>query len=150
MMIFSIFSQSCSFKTYFLFADYKIPGTPTPDGLCHFTYLSTSAQKGAFNSPRYPANYPSNTTCEYHFIGEPGTQVKIVFNFFKTKTRELASTGYKWVLFQKDFLNLIKNNLRVLILKERSVYVRSKNALINIIIMRYFLFDIFRIDLGYI
>ncbi|GBL90334.1 hypothetical protein AVEN_212217-1 [Araneus ventricosus] len=78
-----------------LFADYKVPGTPSPDGTCNFTYLSSSTKRGDFNSPRHPANYPSNTTCVYNFNGEPGTQIKIVFNYFRTKTQELATTGYK-------------------------------------------------------
>ncbi|XP_071036301.1 cubilin-like isoform X2 [Parasteatoda tepidariorum] len=88
-------STGQGFKARYIFeTDYKVPGTPFPDGTCHFTYLSTSALKGEFNSPRYPANYPSNTSCQYIFQGEPGTQIKIVFNYFRTKTSDTASTGY--------------------------------------------------------
>ncbi|CAL1273536.1 unnamed protein product [Larinioides sclopetarius] len=95
------------FKARYTFeTDYKVPGTPSPDGTCNFTYLSSSSTKrGDFNSPRHPANYPSNTTCVYNFKGEPGTQIKIVFNYFRTKTQELATTGYNEVC-KEDWLEI--------------------------------------------
>ncbi|XP_067137712.1 tolloid-like protein 2 isoform X3 [Centruroides vittatus] len=71
--------------TYRFETDYKVPGTPSPDGRCHFTYNSATQRKGEFNSPRYPANYPSNTTCEYIFQGSENEQVKFVFNYFRLK-----------------------------------------------------------------
>ncbi|XP_065293590.1 cubilin-like isoform X1 [Dermacentor albipictus] len=82
------FRARYSFET-----DYKVPGTPSPNNTCHFWYLSESQATGDFNSPRYPANYPSSTRCEYIFLGGLGEQVKIVFNYFKTKA-ELAYHGY--------------------------------------------------------
>ncbi|XP_035216959.1 cubilin-like, partial [Stegodyphus dumicola] len=95
------------FKARYVFeTDYKVPGTPSPDGTCHFTYMSTISPRGEFNSPRYPANYPSNTTCQYIFQGEPGMQIKIVFNYFKTKTKhDPASTGYNEVCTE-DWLEI--------------------------------------------
>lgn len=66
--------------------EYRIPGTPAPDHSCQFTYRSRSSKMGEFNSPRYPSNYPSNTTCTYSFVGETNEQVRIVFDQFKIKS----------------------------------------------------------------
>ncbi|XP_022253784.1 cubilin-like isoform X3 [Limulus polyphemus] len=96
MMIFSSgSSQGKGFKVRYTFqTDYRVPGTPSPNGKCHFTYKSESRKTGEFNSPRYPANYPSNTYCQYIFKGLPGEQVQFVFNYFKTKRLLSTSSGY--------------------------------------------------------
>lgn len=49
---------------------------------------------GDFNSPHYPANYPSSMICEYYFFGVEGEQVNLVFNYFKTKM-DVETYGYK-------------------------------------------------------
>lgn len=89
IMIFSSgTSQGQGFKARYSFeTDYKVSGTPDPPG-CRFKYLSESTKHADFNSPRHPANYPSFTDCTYEFFGQPGEQVKIVFNYFKLKTSE--------------------------------------------------------------
>lgn len=74
--------------------NYEYIGTPSPNKGCYFSYVSESQQTGEFNSPRYPANYPSMTTCEYHFLGRSDEQVKIVFNYFKTRS-DSSTTQYK-------------------------------------------------------
>ncbi len=45
----------------FCYLEYQIPGTPSPDGACHFTYRSTSKLEGRFNSPRYWAGLYRDT-----------------------------------------------------------------------------------------
>ncbi|XP_071539486.1 cubilin-like isoform X3 [Panulirus ornatus] len=75
------------FKAHYKFeTEYKIPGTPSPDGKCIFTYYSSSRKDGFFNSPRHPANYPSNTTCEFTFQANPDEQVRLAFNQFELRT----------------------------------------------------------------
>lgn len=110
MLVFSSANtQGQGFKaTYTFETDYKIPGTPSPGKGCHFSYQSESQQLGEFNSPRYPANYPSRTTCEYHFLGRPDEQVKIVFNYFKTKS-ESSSTQYNDGC-EEDWLELYESS----------------------------------------
>ena len=77
-------TQGQGFKARYIFeTDYKVPGTPSTPGQCHFSYVSESTKSGDINSPRYPSNYPSSTYCVYDFFGEPGQQVKLVFNHFK-------------------------------------------------------------------
>jgi hypothetical protein len=49
-----------SFILFYLL-EYQIPGTPSPDGACHFTYRSTSKLEGRFNSPRYWASLYRDT-----------------------------------------------------------------------------------------
>ncbi|KAK2715939.1 hypothetical protein QYM36_010492 [Artemia franciscana] len=89
-------SQGSGFKAKYSFStEYQIPGTPAPDGSCRFTYLSSSVKQGEFNSPRHPANYPSNTTCVYTMIAEYGEQVRLVFDNFKLRTT-LQSEGLKY------------------------------------------------------
>lgn len=87
IMIFSSgTSQGQGFKgRYYFETDYKVPGTPDPPG-CRFKYLSESVKSADFNSPRHPSNYPSSTDCLYEFYGQPGEQIKIVFNYFRTKS----------------------------------------------------------------
>ncbi|PRD27455.1 UNVERIFIED_CONTAM: Tolloid-like protein 1 [Trichonephila clavipes] len=102
-------STGKGFKALYKFeTDYKVPGTPAPDGTCNFTFLSKNTKRGEFNSPRHPANYPSNTSCVYIFKGEPGTQIKIVFNYFRTKTQhDLGTTGYKIIELNRTYGNTI-------------------------------------------
>lgn len=76
--------------------EYKIPGTPSPDGKCIFTYYSSSRKEGTFNSPRHPANYPSNTTCEYTFQANPDEQVRLAFSTFELRS-EKNNLTYGWV-----------------------------------------------------
>jgi len=86
-------SQGQGFKAKYSFStDYKVSGTPDPPG-CRFKYLSQSLKASDFNSPRHPANYPSFLDCTYEFFGQPGEQVKIVFNAFKLKTSSME-IGY--------------------------------------------------------
>ncbi|GFV84211.1 tolloid-like protein 1 [Trichonephila clavipes] len=108
-------STGKGFRALYKFeTDYKVPGTPAPDGTCNFTFLSKNTKRGEFNSPRHPANYPSNTSCVYIFKGEPGTQIKIVFNYFRTKTQhDLGTTGYK-IPDQHDGPKLLDPPLRFL------------------------------------
>lgn len=81
-------SQGQGFKAKYSFeTDYKVQGTPDPPG-CRFKYLSESSKTGDFNSPRHPANYPSSTDCTYDFYGQPGEQVKLVFNYFRLKVKD--------------------------------------------------------------
>lgn len=76
------------------FTDYQVPGTASPNGSCQFFYRSESQKAGDFNSPHYPANYPSSMICEYYFFGLEGEQVNLVFNYFKTKM-DIETYGYK-------------------------------------------------------
>lgn len=95
VMIFSSgTSQGQGFKGRYSFeTDYKVAvGTAEPPG-CKFKYRSESLKNSDFNSPRHPANYPSSTFCEYEFLGQPGEQVNVVFNYFRLKA-DLASIGY--------------------------------------------------------
>lgn len=91
-------TQGQGFKAHYWFeTDFKIMGTQASPGKCHFTYVSNGGKTGEFNSPRHPANYPSNTYCVYEFFGEPDEQIKLVFNQFKFSDSEvtsLATTGY--------------------------------------------------------
>ncbi|XP_076304820.1 suppressor of lurcher protein 1-like isoform X2 [Tachypleus tridentatus] len=99
-------SQGRGFKAIYTFeTEYKIPGTPAPDDTCHFTYRSESRKSGEFNSPRYPANYPSSTHCQYYFHGLQGDQVQFVFNYFKTKTLLQNVPGYNEVC-KEDWLEI--------------------------------------------
>ncbi|KAK3861107.1 hypothetical protein Pcinc_032888, partial [Petrolisthes cinctipes] len=79
--------QGGRFKANYKFeTEYKIPGTPSPDGKCIFTYYSSSRKEGYFNSPRHPANYPSNTTCEFTFVANPDEQVRLAFSTFELRS----------------------------------------------------------------
>ncbi|CAG2120802.1 unnamed protein product, partial [Medioppia subpectinata] len=100
-------TQGQGFKARYLFeTDYKVPGTPSTPGQCHFSYMSESTKSGDINSPRYPSNYPSSTYCVYDFFGEPGQQVKLVFNHFKINPDPaLAIPGYNDVC-QEDWLEI--------------------------------------------
>lgn len=87
-------SQGQGFKARYWFeTDYKVAGTPDPPG-CKFKYLSESVKTADFNSPRHPANYPSSIDCYYDFFGQPGEQVKIVFNAFRLKSSDSVTIGY--------------------------------------------------------
>jgi len=77
---------------FFLFPEYRIPGTPAPDGSCTFTYRSESKKQGEFNSPRYPSNYPAHTNCTYLFNATPNEQVTLVFDHFKVRADRANST----------------------------------------------------------
>ncbi|XP_064103778.1 cubilin-like isoform X5 [Macrobrachium nipponense] len=75
--------QGGRFKAVYKFeTEYMIPGTASPDGKCIFTYYSSSRKTGAFNSPRHPSNYPSNTICQYTFQSNPEEQVRLIFDQF--------------------------------------------------------------------
>ncbi|UYV63914.1 eat-18 [Cordylochernes scorpioides] len=87
-------------------ADYKVPGTASPNGSCIFQYSSESRKTGDFNSPRHPANYPSATRCEYYFFARSDEQIKFVFNYFKTKT-DIAVAGYNEVCVE-DWLEILE------------------------------------------
>ena len=95
MIVFSSGStQGQGFKARYTFeTDYKVPGTPSPSGECHFSYVSESTKSGDINSPRHPSNYPSTTHCVYEFFGESGQQVKVIFNHFKIHPEKLQP-GY--------------------------------------------------------
>ncbi|XP_045128988.1 cubilin-like isoform X3 [Portunus trituberculatus] len=81
--------QGGRFKAHYKFeTEYKIPGTPSPDGKCIFTYYSSSRKEGTFNSPRHPANYPSSTTCEYTFQANPDEQVRLAFYTFELRSEK--------------------------------------------------------------
>ncbi|XP_069946487.1 cubilin isoform X4 [Cherax quadricarinatus] len=81
--------QGGRFKAHYKFeTEYKIPGTPSPDGKCIFTYYSSSRKEGSFNSPRHPANYPSNTTCEFTFQANPDEQVRLAFYQFELRSEK--------------------------------------------------------------
>lgn len=56
--------------------------------------MSESVKAADFNSPRHPANYPSSIDCYYDFFGQPGEQVKIVFNAFRLKSSDSVTIGY--------------------------------------------------------
>lgn len=63
-----------------------MPGTPSPQGGCNFTYTSSGRKRGEFNSPRHPARYPSNLTCTYNFVAEsPGESTRLYFDQFKVR-----------------------------------------------------------------
>ncbi|XP_011309248.1 bone morphogenetic protein 1-like isoform X2 [Fopius arisanus] len=113
--------QGRGFKANYSFeTEYKIPGTPAPDGSCNFTYLSSSRKKGEFNSPRYPSNYPSDTNCTYLFVATPNEQVTLVFDHFKVRTRNINLTvgHYGAEECQDDWLeiyNMYRDNTEKLI-----------------------------------
>lgn len=60
--------------------------------LCHFTYNSKIQKVGNFSSPNYPGVYPSNTSCEYVFRGEPGEKVIITLDDFKVGVKTETDT----------------------------------------------------------
>lgn len=95
-------------KFFFLWTEYKIPGTPSPDGKCVFTYYSSSRKEGTFNSPRHPANYPSNTTCEFTFQANPDEQVRLAFSTFELRS-EKNNLTYGWVSAQIWFLAMFRS-----------------------------------------
>ncbi|XP_076057543.1 cubilin-like isoform X2 [Oratosquilla oratoria] len=99
--------QGIKFKANYRFeTEYKIPGTPAPDGSCEFTYKSSSQKKrGSFNSPRHPGNYPSNTTCKYTFMPGKKELVKVVFDQFKVRTSTLNYT-YGIERCQDDYVEI--------------------------------------------
>ncbi|RXG58731.1 Facilitated trehalose transporter Tret1 [Armadillidium vulgare] len=94
LMVFSSgSSQGIGFKANYKFeTEYQIPGTASPDGRCLFTYFSSSHKSGTFNSPRHPANYPSNTTCEFSFRPRSDEQVQVVFDQFKVRSDDTNHT----------------------------------------------------------
>ena len=63
--------------------DYAIPGIPVSEKACHFMYNRSLGVEGTFNSPRHPSNYPHNIVCVYDFNGQPGDNIRIVFEAFK-------------------------------------------------------------------
>ena len=98
-------TQGQGFKARYSFqTDYKVPGTPSPSGQCHFSYVSESTKSGEINSPRYPSNYPSNTYCIYEFFGQSGQQVKLVFNHFRIHPEKTVA-GYNDVC-SEDWLEI--------------------------------------------
>uniref|UniRef100_A0A5S6Q849 CUB domain-containing protein n=1 Tax=Trichuris muris TaxID=70415 RepID=A0A5S6Q849_TRIMR len=63
--------------------DFGIPGTPASDSNeCTFHFNSLSSSEGIFSSPRYPENYPVDTTCVYWLNGRVGQRVHIYFDQF--------------------------------------------------------------------
>ncbi|KFD70157.1 hypothetical protein M514_09537 [Trichuris suis] len=63
--------------------DFGIPGTPASDSNeCTFHFNSLSGNEGVFNSPRYPENYPVDSTCVYWLNGRVGQRVHIYFDQF--------------------------------------------------------------------
>lgn len=64
---------------YEFITDYGIPGSAILPGQCKFYYESSKSKGGSFNSPRYPAMYPLNTSCEY--ILRPLRDEVLVLNF---------------------------------------------------------------------
>ncbi|XP_031332614.1 dorsal-ventral patterning tolloid-like protein 1 isoform X3 [Photinus pyralis] len=97
------------FKANYTFeTEYRIPGTPAPDGSCTFTYRSSSKKKGEFNSPRYPSNYPSDTNCTYLFLSTPNEQVSIVFDNFKVRADAANGTfgSYGVNVCEEDWLEI--------------------------------------------
>ena len=101
-------TQGQGFKARYTFeTDYKVPGTASPTGQCHFSYVSESAKYGDINSPRHPSNYPSSTYCVYDFFGQSGQQIKLVFNHFKVQSEviDLGTPGYNDVC-KEDWLEI--------------------------------------------
>ncbi|XP_018580100.1 tolloid-like protein 1 [Anoplophora glabripennis] len=97
------------FKANYTFeTEYRIPGTAAPDGSCSFTYRSTSKKKGEFNSPRYPANYPSDTNCTYLFLATNNEQVSLVFDNFKIRAENANSSigFYGTTVCQEDWVEI--------------------------------------------
>lgn len=88
IVAFFILQAKYTFET-----EYKIPGTPAPDGTCAFSYKSTAKKKGEFNSPRYPSNYPSTINCSYVFLATPNEQVSLIFDSFKMRADNANATG---------------------------------------------------------
>ncbi|CAG0891432.1 unnamed protein product [Darwinula stevensoni] len=83
LLIFSSGQGKGFFKAAYRFeTEYQIPGTAAPDGSCRFTYRSTSAMQGDFNSPRHPTNYPPNLLCTYLFLPGKDEQVRLIFDIF--------------------------------------------------------------------
>ncbi|XP_015783415.1 cubilin isoform X2 [Tetranychus urticae] len=98
-------TQGQGFKGRYTFLpDYRIPGTPEPPR-CKFKYLSESAKKGVFNSPRHPNSYPPITHCEYWFIGLPGEQIEITFVEFNLKKDSELVLGYD-EFCQEDWIEM--------------------------------------------
>uniref|UniRef100_A0A0N5B9P2 CUB domain-containing protein n=1 Tax=Strongyloides papillosus TaxID=174720 RepID=A0A0N5B9P2_STREA len=61
--------------------DFGVPGEAVGDSnKCLFRFKD---KKGSFNSPRFPSNYPLDTTCTYLIEGNPGDQIIINFDAFK-------------------------------------------------------------------
>ncbi|GAB6032822.1 CUB domain containing protein 2 [Chamberlinius hualienensis] len=95
VMVFSSgLSQGQGFKAKYTFeTEYQIPGTQEPDRSCQFKYMSKSKSHGDFNTPRYPANYPSNITCTYVIVGERREQVRVFFEQFKVRASDTSMYG---------------------------------------------------------
>uniref|UniRef100_A0A0K0E9P9 CUB domain-containing protein n=1 Tax=Strongyloides stercoralis TaxID=6248 RepID=A0A0K0E9P9_STRER len=61
--------------------DFGVPGEAVGDSnKCLFRFKD---KKGSFNSPRFPSNYPLDTTCIYLIEGNPGDQIIINFDAFE-------------------------------------------------------------------
>ncbi|XP_066904535.1 cubilin isoform X2 [Halyomorpha halys] len=101
--------QGRGFKANYTFeTEYRIPGTAAPDGSCTFKYNSSSRKRGEFNSPRYPANYPSSTNCTYEFHATANEQVSIVFDNFKVRADSVNSSfgSYGPTICTEDWLEI--------------------------------------------
>ncbi|TKR94271.1 hypothetical protein L596_008579 [Steinernema carpocapsae] len=69
------FRARIDFKT-----DFGIPGEAVGDSnKCQFRFRD---ERGFFNSPRYPANYPLDTNCTYFIQARPGRQILLYFEQF--------------------------------------------------------------------
>ncbi|KAK0424700.1 hypothetical protein QR680_008799 [Steinernema hermaphroditum] len=69
------FRAKVEFKT-----DFGIPGEAVGDSnKCQFRFRT---ERGFFNSPRYPANYPLDTNCTYFIQARPGKQIVLYFEQF--------------------------------------------------------------------
>uniref|UniRef100_A0A914CE37 CUB domain-containing protein n=1 Tax=Acrobeloides nanus TaxID=290746 RepID=A0A914CE37_9BILA len=69
------FRARVEFKT-----DFGIPGEPVGDSnKCLFRFKN---RRGSINSPRYPANYPTDTNCTYFIQGQKGDKILLYFEQF--------------------------------------------------------------------
>ncbi|KAJ8981546.1 hypothetical protein NQ317_009805 [Molorchus minor] len=65
-------------------------------------------KKGDFNSPRYPANYPSETNCTYLFLATNNEQVSLVFDNFKIRADSVNTSigSYGTTICQEDWIDI--------------------------------------------
>ncbi|XP_058807855.1 dorsal-ventral patterning protein tolloid-like [Phymastichus coffea] len=72
------------FSGTFRFIDRRIfetDGQLVPNKMCDYQFVSSqfTPQHGHFYSPRYPAPYPENIHCQYHFRARLKERIRVVF-----------------------------------------------------------------------
>ncbi|CAG0889229.1 unnamed protein product [Cyprideis torosa] len=62
-------------------------GDQKADGICEFTFNSSSMSNGTISSPNFPGYYPRNTRCDFFFFGQDNEIVDFQFKYFDVEGR---------------------------------------------------------------